>query len=181
MLKIIKNSILFFSVSLACLLTIFTINNAKMSILAFDSGQYFDQVSNSNNDKREKVLSYTHYLISKDVNQKFKTQIPLKQAIERFFDYIFQDLFAIQDWDPSDEKFSKLANFDSDKYLPDNYYDVILPAEIQLYFFTPLLKSIDEQVPSTYLDQVTKFLSTEYLTSKMSQAIEDLKVQKSSK
>ncbi|MDV3158340.1 MAG: hypothetical protein Q8753_01630 [Pigeon pea little leaf phytoplasma] len=146
-----------------------------MSIKAFDTGQYFDQVSQSANDKREKILSYIQYLVLKDVDQKFKTQVPLKKAIEYFFDYIFQDFFAIQEWDPSDVDFSKLANFECDKYLPNDYYDAALPNEIKLYYFTPLLKLINEHVSTTYADQVTKFLSIDYLTAKMTQVIENLR------
>ncbi|MEK0308964.1 hypothetical protein [Candidatus Phytoplasma citri] len=171
MLKIIKNSILFFSVSLACLLTILTINNAKMSIKAYDEGLYFDQFSRASNDKKEKVLSLTQYLIIKDSK---KLSPAVKGALSEFLTAVFQDIFGIQEWDYSDPSFSKFAAFDCDADLPSTYYSSILPNEIQTYYVTKIINLIDDKANPTYSDSITAILTNTYMSQKVQKAIADL-------
>ncbi|MDV3166291.1 MAG: hypothetical protein Q8807_01255 ['Waltheria sp.' little leaf phytoplasma] len=171
MLKIIKNSILFFSVSLTCLLTIFTVNNAKMSIKAYDEGLYFDKFSRASNDKKEKILSLTQYLIIKD-NKKAKTDF--KGALEEFLTKAIQEHFGIQEWDYDDPDFSQFATFDCDADLPSTYYESILPNEIQTYYTTKIIKLIEPLANPTYSDLITGLLTNTYISQKVQKAISDL-------
>ncbi|MDO8059257.1 hypothetical protein OC683_01350 ['Crotalaria aegyptiaca' phytoplasma] len=172
MLKIIKNSILFFLVSLACLLTIFNINNAKMSIKAYDDGLYFDQLSRASDDKKEKVLSLTQHLITKDNVKKLSSTV--KEALNLFLTKVFQGTFGIQIWDSDDPNFSKFANFACDKDLPGEYYKTILPNEIQTYYTTKIIKLIDSEADTTYSDEITKVITSDYISGQVQKAIVDL-------
>ncbi|MDO8057990.1 hypothetical protein OC686_01755, partial ['Opuntia sp.' phytoplasma] len=67
-----------------------------MSIKAYDEGLYFDQFSKASNDKKEKVLSLTQYLIIKDSK---KISPAVKGALSEFLTTVFQDIFGIQEWD----------------------------------------------------------------------------------
>ncbi|MDO8029913.1 hypothetical protein OC709_00035 ['Planchonia careya' phytoplasma] len=165
MLKLIKNNILFFSIGLTCLLTIFTINNVKMSIKAYDKDQYFDQVVSSAIDKKEKILSLTQYNIIEDT-QDIQTH-PVKIAVQNFINYIFQDEFGIEEWKPS-QTFTK---FKSDNNLPTNYYTTILPDEINREFITVLFAQIKTSVSTQVKDEVLKFLSTQYIGDQIVRAI----------
>ncbi|MCG3566503.1 MAG: hypothetical protein Q8747_00560 [Candidatus Phytoplasma australasiaticum] len=166
MLKLIKNSILFFSVSLTCLLTIFTINNSKMSIKAYDKGQYFDQVVSSAIDKKEKILSLMQYNIIEDTQDL--PSHPVKIAAQTYINYIFQDEFGVEEWTGS-EAFDK--SYKSDDNLPTNYYTTILPDEINREFITVLFAQIKTSVSNQVRDEVMKFLTTQYINDQIVRAI----------
>ncbi|MDV3182542.1 MAG: hypothetical protein Q8869_01575 [Candidatus Phytoplasma australasiaticum] len=165
MLKLIKNSILFFSVSLTCLLTILTINNSKMSIKAYDKGQYFDQVVSSAIDKKEKILSLMQYNIIEDT-QDIPSH-PVKIAAQNYINYIFQDEFGVEEWTES----QTFNTYKSDDNLPTNYYTTILPEEINREFITVLFAQIKTSVSSQVRDEVMKFLTTQYISDQIVRAI----------
>ncbi|MDV3157242.1 MAG: hypothetical protein Q8760_00720 [Candidatus Phytoplasma australasiaticum] len=170
MLKLIKNNILLFSVSLACLLTIFTINNAKISIKAYDKGQYFDAVVSANIDKKEKILSLMQFNIIEDAKDVIK-QHTVKVGLEAFMNYLFQDYFGVDEWDEETQQFTQ---FDSDVNLPENYFTTILPDEINREFIQPLFLQMKKTVSTSIIDQIKNFLTTDYISQQITRAINSL-------